>query len=613
MKSQPPKRKRGVILTRPGWQRLQTAQSQSEIQENDGVTYTLEEIGERTQLSPNTVAKIQRRQVAVDRQSLESYFSSFNLRLNVDDYTMPDIDPIKIGSKVMLKGEVPLDSPFYVERPPIELVCYETIRQPGALIRIKAPKQMGKTSLMLRILDEAIAQDFKTVTLSLQLADADVFTSLNRFLRWFCAVVTRSLELPNQLNDYWDEVFGSNYNCTDYFESYLLAEINSPIVLALDEVDVVFNYPKIATDFFGMLRTWYQKAKSPERSSQVWQKLRLVIVHSTEVYIPLNINQSPFNVGLSIELPEFTPPQVNDLAQRHQLDWGTEEVERLMNLIGGNPYLVQMALHHISVQDITLEQLLETATGENSIYTDYLRRQLWNLQQYPELVTALTQVVMSPTPVKLDSIQAFKLQSIGLVQVQNRQVVPSCELYRQYFSDRLNQLRLNLLQEHRLATIVSINAVDLAAKMEADSEQTQNLLAQDFQLISQLAQQYEGQILKSIGDGLLFYFPSAINAVNCAQEIQLTFTQITPPTSQPMLTYRIGIHWGDVIFSYSDVTGTGVNVAVRVQAETSAGGVGISQTVYEAVRSYLPLQPIEIGQRQFEGIEEPMPLYQLTL
>ena len=87
MKSQPPKRKRGVILTRRGWQRLRTAKSQSEIQENDGVTYTLEEIGERTEVSPNTVAKIQRCQVAVERQSLESYFSAFNLRLNVDDYT----------------------------------------------------------------------------------------------------------------------------------------------------------------------------------------------------------------------------------------------------------------------------------------------------------------------------------------------------------------------------------------------------------------------------------------------------------------------------------------------------------------------------------------------
>jgi class 3 adenylate cyclase len=613
MTSQPPRRKRGVVLTLRGWQRLQTTQRQSEIQENAGNSYTLEQLGELTRLSPNSIAKVQHRQVPVDRHTLESYFSAFNLTLDADDYTKPDSDNLETCSRVMLKGQVPLNSPFYVERPPIEQLCYETILQPGALIRIKAPKQMGKTSLMLRILDSARSHNFKSVPLSLQLADADVFATLNQFLRWFCAVVSRSLGLPNRLSEYWDDVFGSNYNCTDYFESYLLAEIDSPLVLALDDVDVVFNYPKIATDFFGLLRTWYEKAKYADKSSKLWQKLRLVVVHSTEVYIPLNINQSPFNVGLLIELPEFTPPQVQDLATRYQLNWGTEEVKRLMGLIGGNPYLVQVALHHISCQDITLEQLLETAIAEDSIYRDYLRRQLWNLQQYPELVTALMGVVMSPTPAKLDPIQAFKLQSMGLVQVQNRQVLPSCELHRQYFSDRLGQLRLNLIQQHRRATIVSVNTVDLAAKMAADSEQVQNILDRDFQLISQLAQQYEGQILKSMGDVLLFYFPSAINAVNCAQEIQLTFTQITELTSQPMLAYRIGIHLGDVIFGYADVTGSGVNIAARVQAETSPGGIGISQTVYEAVRSYLPLEPIEIGLRQFEGIEEPILLYQLTV
>ena len=613
MRSQPSRRKRGVVLTLQGWQRLQRAQRQWEIQENTGNSYTLEELSELSGLSPNTIAKVQHRQVAVDRQTLESYFRAFNLTLSLDDYTNPDSDNLESGSRVMLKGQVPLDSPFYVERPPIERLCDETILQPGALIRIKAPKLMGKTSLMIRILDSARSHNFKTVTLSLQLADADVFATLNQFLRWFCAVVSRSLGLPNRLSEYWDDVFGSNYNCTDYFESYLLAEIDTPLVLTLDDVDVVFNYPKIATDFFGLLRTWYQKAKYADKSSDVWQKLRLVVVHSTEVYIPLNINQSPFNVGLSIKLPEFTPLQVQDLATRYQLNWGTQNVERLMGLIGGNPYLVQVALHHISCQNITLEQLLETATTEDGIYTDYLRRQLWNLQQYPDLVTGLARVVMSPTPVKLDPIQTFKLQSMGVVRFLDSQVVPSCELYRQYFSDQLGRLRLNLIQEHRLTTIVSINAVDLAAKMEADSEQTQNLLDRDFQVISQLAQQYEGQILKSFGDGLLFYFPSTINAVNCAQEIQLTFTQITPLTSLPRLTYRIGIHFGDVIFNYADVTGTGVNIATRVQAETSPGCVGISQTVYEAVRSYLPLQPIEIGQRQFEGIEEPIPLYQLTL
>jgi class 3 adenylate cyclase len=186
-------------------------------------------------------------------------------------------------------------------------------------------------------------------------------------------------------------------------------------------------------------------------------------------------------------------------------------------------------------------------------------------------------------------------------------------LYRQYFSDRLSQLQLNVLQEHRLATIVSINVVDIGEHMADDPEQTPNLLYQDFQVITQSVQQYEGQVLKTTGDELLIYFPSPVNAVNCAQDIQLALRQIAQTTSQQMLTYRIGIHYGDVIFSFSDITGPGVKIASKVQAEISPGGIGISQIVYEEVRSYLTLQPIEIGQRQFEGIEQPMLLYQLTL
>jgi class 3 adenylate cyclase len=456
---------------------------------------------------------------------------------------------------------------------------------------------MGKTSLMARILQSARVEGLKTVPLSLQLADSAVFTDLNRFLQWFCAVVTRRLGLPNRVIEYWDEIFGSNYNCTDYFENYLLAEIESPIVLALDEVDVVFDYPEISTDFFGMLRAWYEKAKYGNGGSDVWEKLRLVVVHSTEIYIPLNINQSPFNIGLSVELPEFTAVQVQDLAIRHGLDWGMEEVERLMRLTNGHPYLVQVALHHISSETIALDELLETATYEDGIYSDHLRRQLWNLRQYPDLVSTLTRVVMSKKPVELEPKQAFRLQSMGLARVLHQEVMPSCGLYRQYFSDRLGKLRLNLLQENRLATIVFIGVVDFEVKMKADPEQTQNLLYQDFQIITQVSQQFEGQVLKSIRDGLLLYFPSVSNAVKCAQEIQLAFGQVAEATSESVLTYRIGIHFGDVIFSYTDIMGTGVNIATRVQAEAPPGGICISQAVYEAVKNYLPLQPINIGRR----------------
>jgi class 3 adenylate cyclase len=170
-----------------------------------------------------------------------------------------------------------------------------------------------------------------------------------------------------------------------------------------------------------------------------------------------------------------------------------------------------------------------------------------------------------------------------------------------------------LVQESRLATIVFTNAVDFDKNLIANPERTQNELYKDFQLISLLARQFEGQVLKSIDTGLLIYFPSVLNAVNCSQEIQLALKQVAELTSEPVLTYRIGIHLGEVLFCYTDIIGTGVKIAERLQAEAPSGGICISQSVYEAVRNYLPLQPSVLGERQVEGIEEPILLYQLAI
>lgn len=156
-------------------------------------------------------------------------------------------------------------------------------------------------------------------------------------------------------------MFGSNYNTTDYFENYLLAQIDSPLVLALDNLDRVFTHPEIASDFFGLLRAWYEKGKYGDRSSNIWHQLRLVVVHSTEVYIPLNINQSPFNLGLSVEIPDFTSAQVQDLALRHGLNLPLLDVEKLIHCVGGNPHLIRLALYHIWAQDISQEQMWQTA------------------------------------------------------------------------------------------------------------------------------------------------------------------------------------------------------------------------------------------------------------
>ncbi len=151
----------------------------------------------------------------------------------------------------------------------------------------------------------------------------------------------------------------------------------------------------------------------------------------------MNINQSPFNVGLPIELVEFGAGQVQDLAQRHGLNWGEEETERLMAMVGGHPYLVRVALYAIARKETTLDKLLEIAPTEEGPYGDHLRRHLWNLQQRSEMVGAIRRVMTAREAVRLESVQAFQLHSMGVVHLRGNEVVPRCDLYRRYFGDRL--------------------------------------------------------------------------------------------------------------------------------------------------------------------------------
>jgi hypothetical protein len=364
----------------------------------------------------------------------ESVTQAISTPLNSSTIAL-DSPPLPVAEPELPSGQVRLASAFYVERVPYEALCYKEILHPGALIRIKAPRQMGKTSLMARILYHAKEQGYRTVPLSFQHADAEVFSSLNQLLQWFCARITRKLRLPHQVDDYWTDTYGSKDNCTDYFQDCLLPETDSPLVLGLDEVDRVFQYPTIADDFFGLLRAWYEEAGYGD--GDLWEKLRLVVVHSTEVYVPLNVNQSPFNVGLPIELPEFIAKQVQDLTQRHGLNWNSSQVEQLMSIVGGHPYLVRVALYHMATGQLTLDQLLTQAPTEAGLYGDHLRRHLWHLQQHPELAAAFTKVVTTHAPVELESVLAFKLHSLGLVHLQGNYVTPRFDLYRQYFYERL--------------------------------------------------------------------------------------------------------------------------------------------------------------------------------
>jgi diguanylate cyclase (GGDEF)-like protein len=356
---------------------------------------------------------------------------------------------------------VALGSPFYVERLPAEQLVYQGISKPGCIIRIKAPSKMGKSSLLLRVMDYAKSQNYCTAYLDFQQADEANFACLDKFLRWFCVNIAYQLKLTPNLDEYWDEELGSKMSCSIYFQDYLLSKIDSPLVLTLNEVNRLFEYPAIAREFLPMLRAWYEKAKQ----NDTLQKLRLLIFQSTEVYITLNVNQSPFNVGISIQLPEFTTEQIQHLATSHGLYWTVERSKALslQKMLGGHPYLVRLILYELAkYSKNNLEQLLQEAPTITGIFSNHLRTLLGILQNNPALIIALKKVIANLDGVELDHIIAYKLESIGLVKLNGDRCKIYCELYRQYFTsqnlddlsvhDKLIQLHQENLELQKLAS-----------------------------------------------------------------------------------------------------------------------------------------------------------------
>ncbi|MBN3905516.1 MAG: AAA-like domain-containing protein [Nostoc sp. NMS1] len=243
---------------------------------------------------------------------------------------------------------LPLDSPFYIEQSSLDIFD-------DSLIRIKASRKMGKTSFIIRLIEKLEKQNYQAVHLKLSTFDQESFHDLNRFLRELSYQVSTELGLVPQLNEYFITDVRPTYGCQQYFEKYLLKNLNKNLVLIFDEVDRLFKYSEMK-DFFNLLRNWKELANFS--NSKVWQRLYLVLIYSTDPYLELDLNQSPFeNVGRTIILPPFTFEQLKELAiRRYQLRYLTDtQLQELQQMLGGHPYLVQLALWHLFKTDLNTD------------------------------------------------------------------------------------------------------------------------------------------------------------------------------------------------------------------------------------------------------------------
>ena len=169
--------------------------------------------------------------------------------------------------------------------------------------------------------------------------------------------------------------------------------------------------------------------------------------------------------------------------------------------------------------------------------------------------------------------------------------------------------------ERRLAAILAADVVGYTRLMEADEAGTLAALkAHRKYLIDPKVAEHRGRVVKLMGDGALVEFPSVVEAVQCALQIQkeISTRNVNVPEDR-RIEFRIGVNLGDVIVEGDDIYGDGVNIAARLEQIAEPGGIYVSRTVFNHVKGKADLAFEDLGDRKVKNITNPVRVYRIVL
>ena len=249
-------------------------------------------------------------------------------------------------------GAVPLKSPFYILRP-ADAEFIAAIARRDSIVLVKGPRQIGKTSLLVRGLDQARQSGARLILTDLQRLAAADFDTVETFFLALGQLIADQLELEVSPRQTWNQDRAPGANFERFLRREVLNKIDTYVVWGLDEVDRLFPFA-YRNDVFGMFRAWFnERAFQPDGSLS---RMTLAMAYATEARLFISdLNQSPFNVGTRLSLGELTIEQTRELNRRYGSPLADEmETVRLQALVGGHPYLIRRALHEMKVHNLDI-------------------------------------------------------------------------------------------------------------------------------------------------------------------------------------------------------------------------------------------------------------------
>jgi hypothetical protein len=345
---------------------------------------------------------------------------------------LPEFDPRFLEKLEAPGGVVKLLDKLYIERGADTHLKRQIVKW-GSTTTIRAPRQTGKTSLLMRGIHHARKKRAKVASIDFQSFGREQLASADIFLRELAESICHELRLDEaKLEKAWRGSLGMSRKLTYYLEDYVLPEFEEPVILAMDEADCLLQ-TSFHRDFFSLVRSWHNRRASHSQ----WENLNIVMVISTEPYLLIDdINQSPFNVGLDLELKDFNEAQVRRLNWQHGSPVEERDFPQLMELLNGHPYLTRKALYTQVTERLTWTDLARVAPTDQGPFGDHLRHYHWLLRDEPDLKEALKQIIRHHRCP--DEMAFFRLLRAGLVKGSGDVWTCRCDLYRRYFEDKLS-------------------------------------------------------------------------------------------------------------------------------------------------------------------------------
>jgi hypothetical protein len=339
----------------------------------------------------------------------------------------------------LLTGVVPVDSPLYVQRniqSRIEQEFRNLQDNNRLLLRIKGAQGLGKSSVLMRI-EEWLSTECKHQFARVDLSNFEdtVFEDLETFLYNFTYIVTQAFRCKSDgLDEFWQKKIAVGIRCTDYLETSVFYQVPDPKTLMIDGVDKIIGLKLIQSPFLQLLRSWHEQHMKKNRRDQQLVFPHLLLAYSTEPYAEYELEGSPLeNVGLSLELVEFTDTQIESLAQKYDLKWKKQEVLTLKEWLGGYPELLNHAFYYIKQEGLNLKEFLAKVKQPDSPLIGHLRKKFKLLQDHPNLARCFEQILEGQPCV--NQFGTFQLEKAGLIKLENGQYQVRCRLYQEYFQE----------------------------------------------------------------------------------------------------------------------------------------------------------------------------------